>query len=81
MTRLICLSLLTMALHLQAAATTVWEGTKVFSSWSDVLNIAGSKFSQVQADDVVLFSITAFDNGNTADFWRQFLNEAGIVTR
>jgi hypothetical protein len=32
MTRLICLSLLTMALHLQAATTTVWEGTKVFSS-------------------------------------------------
>lgn len=24
---------------------------------------------------------TAFDNGNTADFWRQFLNEEGIVTR
>ena len=61
MTRLICLSLLTMALHLQAATTTVWEGTKVFSSWSDVLNIAGSEFSQVQADDVVLFSITARD--------------------
>lgn len=61
MTRLICLSLLTMALHLQAATTTVWEGTKVFSSWSDVLNIAGSEFSQVQADDVVIFSITARD--------------------
>lgn len=59
MKRLICLSLLIVALHLQAATTTVWEGSKSFSSWSDVLNIAGSKFSKVQADDVVLFSITA----------------------
>lgn len=59
MKRLICLSLLITALHLQAATTTVWEGSKTFSLWSDVLNIAGSKFSKVQADDVVLFSITA----------------------
>lgn len=59
MKRLICLSLLIIALHLQAATTVVWEGSKAFTSWSDVLNIAGSKFSKVQADDVVLFSITA----------------------
>ena len=64
MTRLICLSLLTMALHLQAATITVWEGTKVFSSWSDVLNIAGSEFCQVQADDRPRRRTAAGEQGN-----------------
>ena len=128
----------------------VWQGSKTFSTWSDVLNISGSNFSKVKADDVVVFSGddyvdivardgypkdnnthlsqaadfrrlrqarpnkmtalpetnsvpswenmvndnalwlivapwcggTAFDNGNTADFWQHFLNDAeGIISR
>jgi len=37
----------------------VWEGTKTFSSWSDVLNITGSKFSTAKADDVLRLTIAA----------------------
>ena len=51
--------LLWLSLTAQAATTVVWEGSKTFSSWADVLNISGSKFSQVKADDVVMLCLTA----------------------
>ena len=35
----------------------VWQGSKTFSTWSDVLNISGSNFSKVKADDVVVFCL------------------------
>jgi len=43
----------------RAASTVVWEGTQTFSSWADQLNIDGSKFNNVKADDILLLSITA----------------------
>lgn len=48
-------------LSLQMAATTtvLWSGKKVFASWSDVIHVAGSKFGQVEADDIVCFEIEA----------------------
>ena len=56
------LTLLTVALlfpaGVRASETIVWQGTKKFTNWSDVLNIEGSKFSGAKADDVLHLSIT-----------------------
>ncbi len=42
-----------------ATTTDLWSGSKSFSSWSDVLNIAGSKFSKAKADNIIRFTIQA----------------------
>ncbi len=54
---LICVLLLSAGV--QAAEIVVWQGTKQFKNWADVLNISGDKFSKAKADDVLRFSITA----------------------
>lgn len=50
-----------LCLHLEASTTTVWSGNKSFGNWSDVVNINGSAFQGVEADDVVHFEIAASD--------------------
>ena len=42
-----------------AAEITVWQGSKQFTGWGDVLNIEGSKLSGAKADDMLHLSITA----------------------
>ena len=42
-----------------ASETVVWQGSKQFTNWSDLLNIDGSKLSSAKADDVLCLSITA----------------------
>lgn len=57
---MICLALLTMPfVAASAAETVVWQGSKQFIGWSDVLNIEGSKLSCAKADDVLHLNITA----------------------
>lgn len=56
----IFLALLAMPfLAASAAETVIWQGSKQFLSWGDVLNIEGSKLSAAKADDVLHLSITA----------------------
>lgn len=43
----------------RATETVIWQGSKSFASWSDVLNIEGRLFNQTKADDVLHLSITA----------------------
>lgn len=43
----------------RAAEITVWQGSKQFTGWGDVLNIEGSKLSGAKADDMLHLSITA----------------------
>lgn len=50
-----------LCLHLEASTTTVWSGNKSFGNWSDVVNINGSSFKNVEADDIVRFEIEASD--------------------
>ena len=58
--KMICLALLTMLfVSVSAAETVIWQGSKQIQSWSDVLNIDGSKLSDVKTDDVLRLSITA----------------------
>ena len=58
--KMICLALLTMLfVPVSAAETIIWQGSKQIQSWSDVLNIDGSKLSDAKADDVLHLSITA----------------------
>ena len=68
------LTLLTVALlfpaGVRASETIVWQGTKKFTNWSDVLNIEGSKFSGAKADDVLhLSSIHILAQKHKFDFW------------
>ena len=42
----------------RAASVVVWQGTKQFQNWADVLNIDGNKFQQAHPDDVLRLSIT-----------------------
>ncbi len=65
-----------MALFLVAGATfvnatekVVWQGSKTFSSWSDVINIEGSKLSQAKADDVLHLSITTLSGAQLQLSW------------
>ena len=51
--------LLLVVIKAGATETTVWQGSKKFTSWSDVLNIDGSKLNKVNADDVLHLSIQA----------------------
>ena len=51
--------LLLVVIKAGATETTVWQGSKKFTSWSDVLNIEGSKLNKVNADDVLHLSIQA----------------------
>lgn len=53
------IGMLLMSVGAQAADIVVWQGTKQFQSWSDVVNIDGSKFQQASSDDVLRLSITA----------------------
>lgn len=39
------------------ATVSIWQGSKIFSTWSDVLDISGSKFSKIKADDLVVFCL------------------------
>jgi hypothetical protein len=41
-----------------ASSSVVWQGTKSFVSWSDVINISGSQFNGVSADDIIRFTIS-----------------------
>lgn len=62
MIRLKLISLLVLIINIataKASETIIWEGTKQFSNWSDVLNIEGSKLNKAKADDVLQLSITA----------------------
>lgn len=45
-----------------AVTITLWSGQKTYTNWSDVINIDGSKFSEVKADDVVRFVIKTSNN-------------------
>lgn len=68
-----------MALTMQGATTVVWQGIKTFSLWSDILDIRGSKFSKVKADDVVMFSLTV--NGDAklqVSYGSGWINFAGL---
>lgn len=51
--------LLLIVIEAGATETTVWQGSKKFTSWSDVLSIEGSKLNKVKADDVLHLSIQA----------------------
>lgn len=51
----LCLTLL----QTKAETTTIWKGNKTFTSWSDVINIAGSQFEEVEADDIIKLLIQA----------------------
>jgi len=59
--------LLTAAVN--AAETVVWQGTKKFSGWGDVLNIGSSKLSGIKADNVLHFSITASSGAQLQLSW------------
>jgi len=52
-----------------AANTVVWQGSKKFSNWSDVLNIEGSKLKDAKADDVLRLSITASNGAQLQLSW------------
>ena len=65
----IMLSLLLFAAYAGAAETVVWQGTKTFASWSDVLNIDGSKLSKAKADDVLHFTIAASKGAQLQISW------------
>jgi hypothetical protein len=61
------------------ATITVWQGCKTFSTWSDVLNISGSNFLKVKADDVVVFCLTS--NGDAklqVSYGSVWINFAGL---
>lgn len=61
------------------STASVWQGCKTFSTWSDVLNISGSSFSKVKADDVVVFCLTS--NGNAklqVSYGSAWTNFAGL---
>lgn len=62
-------ALLVLAHAAMAAETVVWQGTKVFTSWSDVVNIEGSRFSALGADDVLHLSITAASGAQVQVSW------------
>jgi len=53
---------LLLCLSSEATTTVIWQGSKQFSSWNDIVNISGNKFSQVKGDDLIRLSITANDN-------------------
>lgn len=55
----------------EAATTTAWQGEKKFSTWSDVLNISGSKFGQAKPDDVLRLSLTATSGAQLQLSWGQ----------
>lgn len=61
--------LLSISIGAAATETTVWQGTKTFASWSDVLNIDGSKLKGAKADDVLHLSITASDGAQLQISW------------
>lgn len=61
-TKLFLILWLALPLSTWGATTVVWEGNQVFSTWSDCINVAGSKFAKVKADDVLLFTLTAASN-------------------
>lgn len=52
-----------------ATEVLLWQGSKSFGSWSDVLDISGSKFSKAKADDVLRLSITASDGAQLQLSW------------
>lgn len=52
-----------------ASETVVWQGSKQFTNWSDLLNIDGSKLSSAKADDVLCLSITASQGAQLQMSW------------
>lgn len=45
----------------RATTISIWQGSKRFATWSDVLHVDGSRFAGLKADDVVVLAITAVD--------------------
>ena len=52
-----------------AAESLLWQGSKKFSGWSDVVNIEGSRFNGAEADDVLHLSITASSGAQLQLSW------------
>lgn len=57
--QLILAMLLLFSVGATAAESLLWQGSKKFSGWSDVVNIEGSRFNGAEADDVLHLCITA----------------------
>ena len=58
-TEFVLIALLLFSANMRAAETVVWQGSKQFQDWTDVVNIDGNKFRQTNTDDVLRLSITA----------------------
>jgi len=66
---LITAIMLLLTVGVSATETIIWQGTKKFSGWGDVLNIDGSKLTKAKADDVLLLSITALSGAQLQLSW------------
>ncbi len=61
--------LLLSAMEVFATENIVWQGTKKFMGWSDVLNIEGNRLSKAEADDVLRLSITVSSGAQLQISW------------
>ncbi len=52
-----------------ATDNVVWQGSKKFTNWGDVVNIDGSKLKDAKADDVLRLSITASNGAQLQLSW------------
>lgn len=52
-----------------ATETILWQGSKNFLGWSDVLNVNGDKFNDAKADDVLHLSIIASEGAQLQLSW------------
>ena len=67
--QLILAMLLLFSVGATAAESLLWQGSKKFSGWSDVVNIEGSRFNGAEADDVLHLSITASSGAQLQLSW------------
>lgn len=70
--------LLLFTMGARAAETVIWQGSKSFASWSDVLNIEGRLFSQTKADDVLHLSITASAGAQLQLSWENMQKDGAL---